>query len=302
MGVQWITHHFNQKFHIAIIHQPYTINPVTIIILLPEIAECETQSPFEIKISPFRFPIHSVPPIIVSEKASRDKMPVVSDYRYPKGKSINDGIPKDSYLNEPWHLQLPGSVQFIDLQFIDHMLERGRKIFNCFLDVRKAFDTVWISGLLYELFTELGIKDRMWVAIKDLYTDVKARVLYSGSLPRSFDVSQGTGQGRILAPFMYEVHINSLLHILSDHCYLICINSSKLASPSFADDVYLIALHPSLLTTFMNICQEYGLTWRYEFNHFKSGIVTFGETKAIHHVSMKEREWRLGDDILQERV
>ena len=108
---------------------------------------------------------------------------------------------------------------FTILETINHMLERGSKIFGCFLDVRKAFDTLWIDGLLYKLFTELGIKGRMWVAIKDLYTDVKAQVLYSGSLSRSFDVSQGTGQGRILAPLMYKVYINSLLHILTDHCY-----------------------------------------------------------------------------------
>ena len=183
-------------------------------------------------------------------------------------------------------------ASFTILETINHMLERGSKIFGCFLDVRKAFDTVWIDGLLYKLFTELGIKGRMWVAIKDLYTDVKARVLYSGSLSRSFDVSQGTGQDRILAPFMYKVYINSLLHVLTDHCYSICINSSKLASPSFADDVSLIALHPSFLTTFINICHEYSLTWRYEFNHSKSGIVTFGEAKAVHHASMNEREWR----------
>ena len=134
---------------------------------------------------------------------------------------------------------------------INHMLEGGSKIFGCFLDVRKAFDTVWIDGLLYKLYTELCIKGRMWVAIKDLYTDVKEQILYSGLLSRSFDVSQG--QGRILAPFMYKVYINSLLHVLTDLCCSICINSSKLASPSFADDVSLIALHPPFLATFMNI-------------------------------------------------
>ena len=66
------------------------------------------------------------------------------------------------------------------LKTINHMLERGSKVFSCFLDVRKAFDTVWIDGLLYKLFNDLGIKGRMWLAIKDLYTDVKAQVLYSG--------------------------------------------------------------------------------------------------------------------------
>ena len=69
------------------------------------------------------------------------------------------------------------------------MLERGSKVFSCFLDVRKAFDTVCIDGLLYKLFNDLGIKGRMRLAIKDLYTDVKAQVLYSGELSREFEVS-----------------------------------------------------------------------------------------------------------------
>ena len=93
-------------------------------------------------------------------------------------------------------------ASFTILETINHMLERGSKVFGRFLDVRKAFDTVWIDGLLYKLFSEFGVKGRMWLAIKTLYTGVKAPVLYSGSLSRKFVVSQGTGQGRILAPFM----------------------------------------------------------------------------------------------------
>ena len=58
-------------------------------------------------------------------------------------------------------------------------------------------------GLTGYFTNDFGIKGRMWLAIKDLYTDVKAQVLYSGELSREFDVSQGTGQGRIFAPFMY---------------------------------------------------------------------------------------------------
>ena len=47
------------------------------------------------------------------------------------------------------------------IETINHMLEHGSKVFSCFLDVRKVFDTVWIDGLLYKLFLELGIKGRM---------------------------------------------------------------------------------------------------------------------------------------------
>ena len=85
------------------------------------------------------------------------------------------------------------------------MLERSSKMFSYFLEVRKSFDTVWIDGLMYKLFSDLGVNGKLWLAIKDLYTDVKARVLYSAALSREFEIAQGTGQGRMLAPFMYKV-------------------------------------------------------------------------------------------------
>ena len=72
----------------------------------------------------------------------------------------------------------------------------------------------------------------MWLAIKDLYTGVKAQVLYSGYLSRQFSVSQGTGQGRRLAPLMYKVYNNALLIALSNHAYALNINSLSLPSPT----------------------------------------------------------------------
>ena len=83
------------------------------------------------------------------------------------------------------------------LETINHMLERGSKLFSSFLDARNAFDTVYIDGLMYKLFSDLGLNGKLWLAIKDLYTDVKAQVLYSGALSREFEIARGTGQGRI---------------------------------------------------------------------------------------------------------
>ena len=140
----------------------------------------------------------------------------------------------------------------------------------------------------------------MWLAVRDLYTYVKEQVFYEGSLSRKIDVSQGTGRGRILAPFIYKVYVNGILTVLSNHCYAILINGLRIPYPSFADDISSLALHPSFLKTLMNICNHYGIKWRYDFNYSKSGVVTFGQTKPHHFESLKNREWLLGDTKVEE--
>ena len=175
----------------------------------------------------------------------------------------------------------------------------GAKFSVAFLTFVKP-PTPWIDNLLYKLFTELIVGEGMWLAIKDLYTGVKAQVLQSGSLSRQFSVSQGTSQGRILTPFMYKVHINALLIALSNHAYALNINSLSLPSPSFADGISLLAIQPSFLRVLMQMCYYYSLKWRYEFNNSKIGVVTFGLTRVVHCHSVKRREWIVGGEIVDE--
>ena len=99
---------------------------------------------------------------------------------------------------------------------------------------------------------------------------------------------------------MYKVYVNGLLCVLTNHCYTIFINGIRIPSPSFADDITLLTLNVSFLKVFISICYKYGIKWRYELNHSKSGIVTFGESKSQHSESMKNRVWLLGDTIVDE--
>lgn len=47
---------------------------------------------------------------------SRSEKPwVVADHSFPTGSSVNDGIPKDTYLGEPFTLRLPGIDAFVDI-------------------------------------------------------------------------------------------------------------------------------------------------------------------------------------------
>ena len=83
--------------------------------LSTELAQGVTQGPFDPNVKLLQLPIHSISLMTVPKKGSKDKRRVVLDFSYPQGSSINDGIPKDSCLDEPFHLHLPGSQTFIDL-------------------------------------------------------------------------------------------------------------------------------------------------------------------------------------------
>ena len=85
------------------------------IYLSTELAQGVTQGPFDPNVKLFQLPIHSVPLMTVPKKGSKDKRHVVLDFSYPQGSSINDGVPKDSYLDERFHLCLPRSQTFINL-------------------------------------------------------------------------------------------------------------------------------------------------------------------------------------------
>ena len=66
-------------------------------------------------------------------------------------KRLEDFVGSKSYFS-PRQFGFKKSVGCLEASFVisesvNHKLERGNKVFSCFLDVKKAFDTVWLDGL-----------------------------------------------------------------------------------------------------------------------------------------------------------
>ena len=141
----------------------------------------------------------------------------------------------------------------------------------------------------------------MWLILKDLYTEVQGFVTYGGSTSGLFSIDQGSGQGRIIAPFLYKVFINRLLIIISNDPFSLSIENIPVGCPTFADDLTLLALFSTVLQHLMSIVFDFSIKWRYEFNHNKSGVVVLGESKIQHAKNMLSRKFNLGLDVIKER-
>ena len=95
-------------------------------------------------------------------------------------------------------------------ELIQGRLKEGKKTFSFFLDIQKAYDSVWRNGLWLKLWN-MGVKGKMWRVIKTMYNSSRSAVLLEGEKSSTFSVEQGVAQGCSLSPILFSVFISDLL-------------------------------------------------------------------------------------------
>ena len=103
----------------------------------------------------------------------------------------------------------------IDQAFVLHecLMRRkhaGQNSYCFFLDVRKAFGTVWQNGLWKNMF-EAGIQGKLWRLVRALYRDTESCVLVDGEHTRWFgkgNRSQGVRQGCPLSTALFALFVD----------------------------------------------------------------------------------------------
>ena len=103
-------------------------------------------------------------------------------------------------------------------------LDEGLEVRGVFLDISKAFDKVWLDGLIYKL-KQKGISGELLNILVDFLNNRKQRVVLNGQSSNWVDVKAGVPQGSIMGPLIFLIYINDLPEGL--------INNAKL----FADDM-----------------------------------------------------------------
>eukprot|EP00732_Lithocolla_globosa_P002844 Lithocolla_globosa_v1_NODE_2008_length_2211_cov_7.663265.p1 type:complete len:312 gc:universal NODE_2008_length_2211_cov_7.663265:701-1636(+) len=94
---------------------------------------------------------------------------------------------------------------------ITQSLDRGSPVFSAFLDVRKAFDSVWHSGL-FERLHHYGVRGPIWDLLFHWYSSYNLKVQLSlDSCSKPFHPKTGTIQGGHLSPLLYLAFVNQII-------------------------------------------------------------------------------------------
>ena len=180
-------------------------------------------------------------------------------------------------------------------------LERSSKVFVTFLDVSKAYDTVWTDGLFYQL-NEMGIKGKLWRLMYRAYVNFESRVRIENKSSAWFPMRCGIHQGGFLSLTKYVAFINSLL-ITLEESKLCCTISKIPSSPvGYADDVATACISKLRTDKVLQIVHSYGCKWRFNFNAKKSAILVYGETKRENCEARKFRMFKMGSEKVNERL
>ena len=182
---------------------------------------------------------------------------------------------------------------------IQSLRDKGRKAYVAFLDVKKAFDTVWHEGLFVKMHQK-GISGPIWHIINRWYTSCSSAVLWNSQLSEEFPIEQGVRQGGVLSPFLYCLFVDELLDTLTSSGLGVSIQGLYCGAPMYADDLALIASSPNELQRMLDIVSQYASQWQYSLNPDKSVVMVIGEAARTRAQARESRRWLLGGRPLQE--
>jgi hypothetical protein len=154
----------------------------------------------------------------------------------------------------------------------------------CFLDISKAFDSVWLEGLLFKVY-RAGIQGKLWNWIRSFLSNRSFFLAFSNLTSSSFFLHAGVPQGCVLSPFLFLIYINDLPEHQHHHSLTFL----------FADD---IALLPSLssinlplprlveaMQASLHTFTSWSIFWRLKFSSSKSNVVLFSRLKSPPSIS-----------------
>ena len=85
----------------------------------------------------------------------------------------------------------------------------GKRLYICFVDLKKAFDSVWREGLLYKLLST-GIGGSFFNIIQNMYSKCKFHVKLDDGLTHEFETNIGVKQGYVISPTLFNIFLNDL--------------------------------------------------------------------------------------------
>ena len=138
------------------------------------------------------------------------------------------------------------------LQYYCH--QKGKKIFACFVDFSKAFDTI-PRDLLFTKLLSYGVSGKFFNTLKTLYTNDDCCVKVGNKITGTFQANQGVKQGCILSPLLFNIFLSGIVPCFkNEECQPLKTDRSEtIGCLLWADDIAILSESEGLQKMLQNL-------------------------------------------------
>jgi exonuclease III/ribonuclease HI len=150
-----------------------------------------------------------------------------------------------------------------------------------FLDMEKAFDMVWRTGLMIKL-KRLGVNGHMFEWVRSFMNDRTFQVRVGTALSQAHELENGTAQGTILSPLAFVVMIDDLPD-----------NMRAVETSLYADDAMMykgggnVKFLSQKVQHALDEAKKWADNWGFKISADKSVAVLFGRNSANQRPDVK---------------
>ena len=184
---------------------------------------------------------------------------------------------------------------FILQSLIDKKIKNKKKLYCAFVDLKRAFDSVYRNGLWFKLIKN-GVDGKILKIIRSMYSQAKSCVRHFGSLSDFFKCDVGLLQGEIISPILFSLFLADLETFLQiDADAGITLEQISIYLLMFADDAVIFSETVEGLQTSIDNLRQYCDKWNLTVNISKTKIVVFRKGGPL---SQQER-WTYGNEEIE---
>ena len=183
------------------------------------------------------------------------------------------------------------------VESINHFNRNGSDVFTCFMDMKKAFDTVKHS-LLFRKLIDRKLPPIFIRLLLHMYTNQTAKVRWQGKMSKPLTILNGVKQGAVLSAILFCIYIDDLIKKLrkkGDGCW---INQRYVGIAVYADDIVLLSPSQDGLQNMINECSDYAKKHHLTFSTNVNPVKSKTKCMAFLRKTRKLRSIKLNNEIL----
>ena len=162
--------------------------------------------------------------------------------------------------------------------------KKKKRIFGCFVDFSKAFDSI-PRHTLFEKLLKCRVTGKFYECLVNLYTRNTACVKMGKHITEFFDINQGVKQGCILSPLLFNIFMSDLQSQLEqEQCEPISIaNNNHCGCLIWADDLLILSESEEGLQNMLKSLNSFAVDNGLKANLDKTKVMIFNKNGRLIH-------------------